>query len=328
MTAPEKQELFSRLVFIGGPPRSGTTLAMRMLEMHPRVLGVSDDHVHESWILYYYGDRTGLVADLRAGVPATRVRDILWAGLVHNGRLENIAAVPHTADWPVSEPPQRPDGRELPADGRRRRRACAIEQLPANTLICLKSPEICHVLPELAGAFPRARFVLVFRALEEIAESMFRMGSRVSRLAVFHRRWREEKDAFGRLIPPPGVPCEWHGLWREASDFGRCVVYAAAYLKAMAEGVAALPADNVLVYDHGLLRRNPRQILSRLARFLEIDFGGFVSSLDQIRSTRPELDAIPREELTELSRLLQAEKWLELLKNIRHQPAQRKTAEQ
>ena len=104
MTALEKQELFSRLVFIGGPPRSGTTLAMRMLEMHPRVLGVSNDHVHESWTLYYYGDRRGLVADLRAGVPAQRVRDTLWAGLVRNGRLENIADVPHTANWPVSQP--------------------------------------------------------------------------------------------------------------------------------------------------------------------------------------------------------------------------------
>ena len=321
MIAVNPLQLFSRLVFASGPPRSGTTLAMRILENHPGCLGVSDDHVHESWALYYYGNRTGILADLRTARTEKSLPAALWSELVRNGRLESIADVPHTMDWPLSQPRQRPDGRTLPADSRRRRRACALDQLPAGVRICLKSPEISHFLPELAAAFPQACFVLVFRSLEEIAESMFRMGNRVSRVAVFHRRWTAEKDTAGRLVPPPGVPSTWHGLWREVSDFGRCAIYAAAYLKAMAESVSTLPANRVFVYDHDQLRRSPEEILYRLAHWLGLDPDGFRPSVSLIHPAQPDLTSIPREELNALSRQLEVNCWLEQLQSGPHPSA-------
>jgi len=302
-------------VIIIGCPRSGTTLAMRILENHPRCLGVSDDHVHESWSLYYYGNRTGILADLRVAPAKDSLPATLWSALIRNGRLECIADVPHTREWPLSKPRQRPDGRTLPTDNRRRRRARALGKLSAETRICLKSPEISHFLPELAAAFPHARFVLVFRSLEEIAESMFRMGNRVSRVAVFHRRWSTEKSTTGRLIPPPGVPEEWYGLWGEVSDFGRCAIYAAAYLKAMAEGVSNLPASRTFVYDHNQLRGTPEETLDRLARWMGIDAEGFRPSLPLIRSAQPDLTSIPKDELRAISRQLGVNDRLEQLKS-------------
>lgn len=291
MDGPELNNTLNRLVFLGGPPRSGTTLAMRILEGHPDILGISDDHVHESWPLYYYGDHSGLVADLRRGIDSESARSRLLSELIPNGFLEGIADSPYTEMLPLSSLRQRPDGRILPADKERVRRACPPGSIPRNTRICLKSPEITHVLPQLAEAFPGALFVLVFRPIPETAESMFRMGNRVSKVAVFHKRWRRDEAAGEENAIPPAIPPEWRKIWSESEDFPRCVMNAASYIRAIAEYSRHIPEERLFVYNHADLRSHPERILAPMADFLKIDSEPLIAASGLVRRTFPEIPA-------------------------------------
>ena len=234
MTTPDR--LLARVILITGPPRSGTTVTARALGWHPRVLLAADDAVLEPHALYDYRERAGVVADLRASriTPAA-------ARAALRGRLfdaDHLAAAPAAPPAPPAPP-------------------VALGPLADDTLLALKSPEASFVLPALAAALPGARFVVIHRGAAAPAASMLRMGANVRRLKIFAARWRSELDGAGRAIPPPGVPDAWHALWRNGGDAARCVLSAAAYLTALADGIPRLPADRTFVLDHRRLIAAP-----------------------------------------------------------------------
>jgi len=281
MTAPEG--ILDRLLLGGGPPRSGTTLAVRVLNLHPRIYAAVDDPVHECWALYHYPSRQGLVADLRLGpLEPAQVLDRLRRHLVRDGRLLGVAPSPKTQG--LAEAP-----RTTSVDMTLRLHDLPLAGRPAGSYLCLKSPEISFVLPQLACLLPSARFVLVFRPLGEIAESMFRKSLTVRRQAVFNRRWEGERDGQGRLQPPPGVPAAWSDLWRQGTGFQRCLLNAAAYAKALAAGCALLPQERFFAYDHARLRAGMEPIVSALASFLGVDATGFAGAAGMIRAEAPPL---------------------------------------
>jgi hypothetical protein len=170
-----------------------------------------------------------------------------------------------------------------------------IEHFRQRVRLCLKSPEISFVLPELANVFPSAQLVLVYRPVLEIAESMYRKGNEWQ-LPSYHRRWTGETDERGELIAPPGVPGEWHGLWRTVTDFQRCVLYAASYVRAIALGIARVPPDRVRIHDHSDLRERPAVLLTILANFLDVEYSGFEGSISAIVPGAPRVAADLRTE--------------------------------
>lgn len=288
-------ELFDRLILVGGPPRSGTAFAARCLNLHPRIMTAIDDHVYECWGLYHYPTRTGIVHRLRTG-PADRlreeVRSRLGEALAEGETLKGVAPSPKAAGCaPAPFRPFCPDSVAVPLNLGLERYAFPLSRFEDGWLLCLKSPEISFVLPALAACFPAAKFVLVHRPLREIAESMFRLGRIVKAAPVFHARWKGETDKDGRAVPPPGVPPEWDTSWRRASDFQRCVLYAASYLLRIAEDVPRLPRSRRLVYDHARLRRHPGDTLRRLAGFLNVEASGFESARAGLRPDPPPLDS-------------------------------------
>lgn len=169
------------------------------------------------------------------------------------------------------------------------RLAIPLEQFSNDWRLCLKSPEISFVLPLLATHFPDSRFVLVYRPLSEIAESMYRIGNLVKKFPVFHKRWLLEKDESGKLIPPPGVPDKWATLWQGASDFQRCVIYSASYVNGMLEGISELSPDRYFIYNHAQLRESPEHIYQQLAAFLNIDTSGFKPAVTQLNTGTPSI---------------------------------------
>ncbi len=87
-------DILKRLILIGGPPRSGTTFAARSLNFHPQIMTAIDDLVYESWCLYYYRTRTGLVQMLRNGAcGAVEIQQVLKEHLVRDGSVAGDCAV-------------------------------------------------------------------------------------------------------------------------------------------------------------------------------------------------------------------------------------------
>ena len=282
-------DILNNLILVGGPPRSGTTFAARSLNLHPVIMTAIDDQVYESWGLYYYRTRTGLVQKLRnGGCGAVEIHQALKEHLFRNGCLVGIAPSEKTAGCPRSPLPLRPDtGATTRADLKLIRHSLPLSAFRDDWQLCLKSPEISYILPQLAAALPGARFVIVYRPLIEIAESMLRKGHTVKGFPVFHRRWRDETDDDGRPIPPPGVPQEWAGLWPAASDFQRCVINAASYMRALAAGLAALEDKRCFVYNHACMREKAAVLFQRLAEFLQVDAAGFQGALKALRHEPP-----------------------------------------
>ena len=281
MTTPDR--LLARVILTTGPPRSGTTVTARALGWHPRVLLAADDGVLEPHALYDYRERTGVVADLRASrITPSRARAALRERLFD---ADHLAAVPPVPLGPLAD----------------------------DTLLALKSPEASFVLPALAEALPGARFVVIHRGAAAPAASMLRMGANVRQLKVFAARWRTELDGTGRAIPPPGVPDAWHALWRDGGDAVRCVLNAAAYLTALADGIPRLPAERTFVLDHRRLIADPRGAFAALARFLGIDDAGFARG---VAGVAPRVEPVPeqvlatRDELAPLIGLAGAEEFL------------------
>ncbi|MBP7865990.1 MAG: sulfotransferase [Acidobacteria bacterium] len=257
-------------MLITGPPRSGTTFLTRSLGEQPTLRALIDDAVYERWSLYYYPTRTGLAADLRRGaIEAEDARDCLMADLVSGDTLRGVAASPHTAGYPRSSPPRRPDGTADPRDARLDRRDIPLAEIPWGTRFILKSPELSFVMPAMADALPGVRWIAVVRPLEEIAESMYRKGNSVQR-PVFHRRWASERDAEGRPAPFPGIPDAWADRWRSGAPADWCALAAAAYVRALADTLPGLPAGTWHLHDHARLRREPSSTLGALAAFLGI----------------------------------------------------------
>jgi Sulfotransferase family len=314
--------LFRRTLFVSGPPRSGTKTAAQSLNLHPRIWTAIDDHVFESWALYYYRTREGLVERLRRqGIGQREARKILANHLVRRRKLVGIAPSPKAAAYPRAELPARPDSATVPLDSRLLRYQVPLNRLGRGHYLCLKSPEISFVLPQMAKIFPRAKFVLVYRPLLETAESMHRRGHAVRDFPVYHRRWREETDEKGEPVMPPGVPAKWSGLWGSVSDFGRCLIYAASYLEAMTAGLREIPPGRRFVYNHADLRADPELVFSRLARFLDIERAGFDAAVHEIRTNPPLIQPNLREEFDALAARLdipRLTKQVELFDILKH----------
>jgi hypothetical protein len=247
------------------------------------VLLAADDAVLEPHALYDYRERTGVVADLHAlRITPSRARAALGERLFD---ADHLAAVPPVPLGPLAD----------------------------DTLLALKSPEASFVLPALAEALPGARFVVIHRGAAAPAASMLRMGANVRQLKVFAARWRTELDGAGGAIPPPGVPDAWHALWRDGGDAVRCVLNAAAYLTALADGIPRLPAERTFVLDHRRLIVDPRGAFAALARFLGIDDAGFARG---VAGVAPRVEPVPeqvlatRDELAPLIGLAGAEEFL------------------
>lgn len=285
-------DILERTIFVGGPPRGGTTFATKSLNHHPGIVAAIDDHVYECWGLYYYRDRVGLVQDLRTRqLTSEEVKESLKNHLIVENRLMGAATSIKTVDCSQVariDSPYLSSVRSI-LDKDLGRHAIPVDQFPNDWRLCLKSPEITFVLPQLASHFPDSKFVLVYRPVSEIAESMYRLGNSVKKFPVFHKRWLEEKDESGILVPPPGVPTEWNRLWGKASDFQRCVIYATAYIRGMLDGVSQLSPDRYLIYNHAHLRNSPHKIYERLAAFLNVDASGFQPAVTQLKSDRPEI---------------------------------------
>lgn len=285
-------EMLDRTIFVGGPPRSGTTFAAKSLNHHPDIVAAIDDHVYECWGLYYYRDRVGLVHELRnRQLRPEEVKEYLKNHLILENHLIGAAPSNKTAGYSQVAKIETPYPGSVRSvlDKDLGRHIIPLDQFSTDWRLCLKSPEISFVLPQLSGHFPDSRFVLVYRPVSEIAESMYRIGNMVKRFPVFHQRWLQEKDDSGKLLPPPGVPSEWNNLWQNASDFQRCVIYAASYIRGILEGVNHLSPDRYLIYNHADLRNAPDRIHQRLADFLNIDVSGFQPAVTQLKTDRPSI---------------------------------------
>lgn len=294
-------DVFNRAVFVSGPPRSGTTIAARVLNTHPSIFNYIDDHVHECWALYYYRSRQGLVQEIRKGqVDKEEARKRLNARHIQDRRLLGIAPSPKTANMPEAPPPLRPGQPVNEADKKLQRHNVPLDNLPADWRLCLKSPELSFVLPEIAELFPEAIFVLVYRPVAEIAESMVRKGRTVKKMAVYQRRWQEEKNSDGSLRPPPGVPGKWQRLWNGVSDVKRCAIYAASYLESLINGLNTLDPSRYFVYNHTDFRAQPELILQALAAFLKLPASGFNGISGMLDAGAPHIPAELTAELSEL----------------------------
>ncbi len=306
-----KNNLLDRLILLGGPPRSGSTYLAESANSHPQIMTVIDDHRFECWTLYYYKTRLGLVTDIREGhEEADNIRTKLQARMFDEKKqsLMGVAHSDKTASFPTSALPIRPDG-EAPnrMDEKLLRHDVPLDLLQDNIQLCMKSPEISFILPQLARALPSARFIIVYRPIIEIAESMFRKGHTV-KLPIYHKRWDLERDAAGKLIPPPGVPTYWHDRWSDESTpvFLRCLIYAASYMLALEEGIQAILAEDtqrILVYDHSHLRARAGQVFQSIAGFLSVDAAGFAQAQQDLRERPPQIS----DELLEQYKKFEAE---------------------
>lgn len=310
------RDFFERLLFVGGPPRSGTTFLAQSLNLHPRVVTLIDDHVFECWGLYYYRLRCGLVDVLRKReVLPQEAQQMLWSHLVEKDCFKGLAK-PSKLMGCLPSPPWSDNGPPATMDSELQRFQVPVDRILANFLICLKSPEISHVLPQLAGLFPKARFILVYRPLSEIAESMYRKGNTVKRFPVFYRRWLQDVDENGKFIPPPGIPREWYHFWPEVSDFQRCVINAAAYLRALIFGVKRLSRQSFFLYEHTFLQYHPEKVFGQMAKFIDIEKAGFIEAVKRIQTTGSSLAPDLRNEFVEMVDLLGLELMMAELRSM------------
>jgi len=310
--------IFQNMIFAGGPPRGGTTLLARLLNSHPEICTHIDNNVYECWRLYYYRNRTGLIKLLRTNeINGHEVKKYLADHIISDGYVSGLALSNKIKSMPPAPDPVRPDGEHLsetePVDLRSRlknmlatrirrkkdkkeidsasdpvkqRRVIPAGDFIRNYRLCLKSPEVVFVLKPLAEHFPDAKFVISYRPIMEIAESMYRKGFEWN-LPSYHRRWRVETDANGEAVAPPGVPEEWCNLWKSASDFERCVIYATSYMRAIAENIPTLSSEKVLVYDHKKFRSEPESVTSKLSSFLGLQHNFEKSFFINIKNEEP-----------------------------------------
>jgi hypothetical protein len=311
-------DILDRLVLIGGSPRSGTSFAAKSLNSHPRILTAVDDQVYECWTLYNYQTRDGIVEDLRNPSRTIRREEVirrLQERLISNGYLSGIAPSKKTEKC-VSVPLPNHNDVVLPAV-ETNRILFPIDRLGKEWRFCLKSPEISYVLPQLVALFPKARFVLIYRPIIEIAESMYRKGMKVKKVPVFHKRWDGERDKDGELVPPPGIPGKWMDLWRQVNDFQRCVINAASYLRAFLKGAKQLPKQRFLVYNHAHLRESPWQVFNVLASFLEVDSAGFQPAIESLKRNAPEIPFDLLGAYQKMEKVLDLKKLMQNMENLK-----------
>jgi hypothetical protein len=313
---PSLTNIMDHLILASGPPRSGTTLLAKILNNHDHIVTAIDNSVYESWGVYYYRFRSGLCARLRLEqMDSAQTQDHLMEYLYEDGYILGVAPSESVKDcpparWrpnPLLQEPLLVELRGKPPLDPLGRRDVLYNRFQSDLRLCLKSPEIVFFLEVLAQALPKAQFVIVFRPIIEIAESMYRKGFEW-RLASYHKRWAKEKDRLGRLVAPPGVPIEWQALWRTVSDFQRCVIYATSYLRALVLGAEQIPRKRYFLYSHPYLCTSPQQVLTAMAEFLQIDPQGLVS-YNSIEVIKPTIEDELIREFSQISTLLQTEIW-------------------
>ncbi|MEK6253428.1 MAG: sulfotransferase, partial [Gemmatimonadales bacterium] len=130
-----------RLVFVGGPPRSGTTLVQNVLDSHPEILG-TPELLHLPGLLRLRSD---------------------FLNSIDRGFLEYFCG-PAEVDRATYEFMERMLGPILDSATAR----YVSEKTPSNAL----------VFSELHDLFPSARFVFVIRDPRAIVSSMQRVGTR------------------------------------------------------------------------------------------------------------------------------------------------------
>jgi hypothetical protein len=334
--------ILNRLILAGGPPRSGTTLLAKILNSHSNIVTSIDNGNWETRALYYYREESGLVRQLREGdASPENIRQYLEDRFIENDQVIGVAFSPKVSLSPVMPSIQTsPEKVSLHSKienkknkslvkrirkGLKRflkkqnlsspsaqssfldRRRVSMQRFQNDLSLCLKSPEITFVLPQLSRVLPDTRFILVYRPVFEIAESMYRKGLQWN--FSYHKRWRAELDAKGNSIPPLGVPDDWHYLWQTASDFQRCVIYAASYIRAMATGIPFINPRQLFIYDHCTLQKTPQIVLHALASFLNIDenkFGRYAS----IRREGPAIDNTFMHQYHIIQQPLELDHWL------------------
>lgn len=318
-----------RLVLVGGPPRAGTTFLARTLNAHPALAVAIDNAVYESWALYRYRFRSGLIAELQQReLTAREARMTLADSLVRDGEVWGVAPSDSVEDCPLVPAPRRPaepvvgGGRGLVGALRRmfrrivpHRGDIVRHRVPLHRFqdgrlrLCLKSPEVTLALPGLGRAFPDAQFLVVYRSALEIAESMFRKG--VEWPLAFQKRWANERDETGRRVPPPNVWPDWRPLWGDVTDFQRCLLVAASYLRVLARDAGELATSGRLfLYDHDELRTDAAAVLERLAGFLGVDAAGFQWGRERVRGDHPDVPSGMRAEYDALSDTLGLDRWV------------------
>jgi hypothetical protein len=313
----DKQDILNRIIFVGGPPRSGTTFLARSLNLHPAIVTAIDDHVYESWGLYYYRTRWGLAQKLRTKeMSKEEIQQCILQYIVRENNIWGIAPSKKVASFPLASPPIRPDSSVIiKQDLTLMRHYIPLSSLQHDFYVCLKSPEISFVLPQLAESLPEARFIFMYRPVLEIAESMYRKGH-IVRLPVYHKRWNNETDENGELVPPPGVPPDWCDLWKKVSDFQRCVVYAVSYLMAMVSGISRISPERVFVYDHTHLRTNSERVFTALADFLSVDSNGFQTAIKEICENIPVIRPDLKSEYDEIEPQINIQNWLKRAESL------------
>jgi hypothetical protein len=311
-----RSHILDGIIFVGGPPRSGTTFAAKSLNLHPVLVTAIDDHVYECWGLYYYRERSGLVQELRSrDLTPEEAQQILKNHLIDNDQLVGVASSDKVKSFNQVAKRSSGEVRSI-LDNDLERHSIPLAQFPGKWRLCLKSPEISFVLPQLARHFPCAKFVLVYRSIIEIAESMYRIGNVVKRFPVYHKRWIQEKKGNGELLLPPGIPGDWNGLWQNTSDFQRCIIYAASYMHALMSGISKLSSERYFVYNHEHLRNSPRQIFQQLAEFLAVDVCGFQMAETQIKMESPSILAKLQEEYSAIEIALSLKKLTHKIESV------------
>lgn len=134
----------SRLVFVGGSPRSGTTLAQRILDCHPDIYGGPEfDFVPRV---------TDLFREMRGSIRAGRIDAILD----ENGLIQAFRSLLAAFLWP-----------KLQAEGA----SYLSEKTPSNVL----------AFSWLEECVPEAKKILVFRDPRDVVNSMLEVGQRQRR---------------------------------------------------------------------------------------------------------------------------------------------------
>lgn len=131
-----------QLLFVGGPPRSGTTLVQNILDSHPRIVGLPEFIVTPQFV---------------------RLRRRLLS-LVEKQWIDSICS---SDDVDIQL-----------ADAIRGLLTSRIDTSSDVQVVSEKTPENCLIFRDLADLFPDAKFVLVVRDPRAVVASLLRVGRR------------------------------------------------------------------------------------------------------------------------------------------------------